>query len=289
MLFGVSLWGILRVRTIVAMSVVEQLGSWPVTNLSAAVVRDGAVVEAFGNQEKLYELASVTKLLTAYGVLVAVTEGAVELDSPCGPEGSTVRHLLAHASGYAFDAERQQKPVGERRIYSSAGYECLARAIGDATGIDFPDYLAEGVFDPLQMETAALTGSAGHGAQASAKDLTRFLEELQNPTVVPQELVTEACRVQFPELRGLVPGYGMQRPCPWGLGFELKGQKSPHWTGASMPATTVGHFGMSGTYLWWVPERKTGMVVLTDRQFGQWAKPLWAEFNNAVWTQLSSA
>ena len=82
----------------------------------------------------------------------------------------------------------------------------------------------------------------------------------------------------------MVPGYGMQKPCPWGLGFEIKGEKSPHWTGDGMPADTVGHFGMAGTYLWVAGGQ--ACVVLTDREFGDWAKPLWQETNTALWEAL---
>jgi CubicO group peptidase (beta-lactamase class C family) len=47
---------------------------------------------------------SVSKLLAGLAALVAVEEGAVDLDEPAGPDGSTVRHLFAHTSGPVFDA-----------------------------------------------------------------------------------------------------------------------------------------------------------------------------------------
>jgi len=105
------------------------------------------------------------------------------------------------------------------------------------------------------------------------------------PRLLAPETRREAMTNQFGDLRGIVPGYGMQKPCPWGLGFEIKVEKAPHWTGDGMPAETVGHFGMSGTYLW-VAEG-SAMVALTDREFGDWAKPLWQETNTAVWAELS--
>ena len=76
---------------------------WPVGHASAAVVgADGAVLATAGEQDREYRLASVTKTLAAYAVLVAVEEGAVEWDQPAGPPGSTVRHLVAHTSGLSF-------------------------------------------------------------------------------------------------------------------------------------------------------------------------------------------
>ncbi len=129
--------------------IAPHVANWPVDNASAALIRlggDGRVemVDTYGDPDRTYELASVTKLLTAYAVLLAVEEGAFGLDDALGPEGSTVRHLLAHSSGVGFDTREPQKPVGERRIYSSAGYEILADHVEATTGIAFADYLREG-------------------------------------------------------------------------------------------------------------------------------------------------
>lgn len=262
-----------------------QVEQWPVDKSAAAVVtRDG--VTAAGDQDAVFELASVTKLLSAYGVLMAVEEGVFELESPLGPEGSTVRHLLAHASGVAFDSREPLRPVGDRRIYSSAGYEWLAEKVAEETGMPFSRYLTLGIFEPLGMSATELWGSAGHEARSTAADLTAFASELLSPQLLAASTVSEAMSVQFPGLRGIVPGYGMQKPCDWGLGFEIKGEKSPHWTGETMPAETVGHFGMAGTYLWVEPSTSVAMVALSDREFGDWAKPLWAETNDAVWGEV---
>ena len=57
--------------------------------------------------------------------------------------------------------------------------------------------------------------------------------------------------------------------------------------GLSAPRT-FGHFGQAGTYLWVDPELQAACVVLTDRAFGPWAKPLWSEFNDRVVSELSS-
>ena len=86
----------------------------------------------------------------------------------------------------------------------------------------------------------------------------------------------------FPGIDGFVPGYGKHKPNDWGLGFEIRSHKSPHWTGTRNSPSTFGHFGQSGTYLWVDPELAAACVVLTDRPFGAWAKPLWTEFNDAA-------
>ncbi|WP_055121508.1 serine hydrolase domain-containing protein [Corynebacterium oculi] len=268
------------------LDVLRETQQWPADHVVAAVL-SGGEVHAAGDLHRPYALASVTKLLSAYAVLLAVEEGAVGLDDPMGPPGSTVRHLLAHASGVAFDSREQIKPVGERRIYSSAGYELLADALTDLTEIPFAEYLREGVCAPLGMDSTVLEGSAGHGGVLTAADLLAFSQELLSPKLLHPQTVREAMRPQFPDLRGIVPGYGMHKPCPWGLGFELHGEKRPHWVGETMPGNVAGHFGMSGTYLWVAPEQDCAMVLLADRDFGPWAAQRWAGFNDQVWAALA--
>lgn len=261
----------------------DQIARWPVDNAAAVVVsREGDILGAYGDSKRVYPLASVTKLLSAYAVLVAVEEGAFELDQAAGPEGSTVRHLLAHASGLAFDQNRVQAAPGSKRIYSSVGYEVLAEFLTAETTIDFPKYVAESVFVPLSMEASGLPGPAGHGALSSTGDLGRFAAELLRPVLVSAETFEAATSVQFPGLGGILPGYGIQRPNDWGLGFEIRSSKNPHWTGLDNSSRTFGHFGQSGTFLWVDPVAGLAVVVLTDRDFGDWAKPLWTSLADAI-------
>lgn len=256
---------------------------WPVDNVSAAVVGADGAVTTHGDRSRVYRLASVTKPIVALAALLAVEEEAISLDDPAGPEGSTVRHLLAHASGLDFaDRDKVRTAPGERRIYSSAGFEVLADHIAEATGIAFPEYLDEAVCQPLGMTSTVLEGSAGHGASGSLADLVAFARELVAPRLLAAATLEEAVSEQFRGLDGLVPGYGMHKPCEWGLGFELRGAKHPHWTGQHNSPATFGHFGQSGTLLWVQPEIDTALVVLTDRDFGDWAKPLWPELSDRV-------
>src|SRR6476619_1115601 len=109
---------------------------WPVDHVGAAVVTaDGAVAATAGETARVFRLASVTKLLTAYATLIAVEEGAVDWDTPAGPPGSTVRHLAAHASGISFEEGKVQAQPGTRRIYSNVGFDALGEAIGAAAGM----------------------------------------------------------------------------------------------------------------------------------------------------------
>ena len=268
------------------MSALAQLKSWPVDNAAGAVITASGVAETFGDTARVYELASVTKLLVAQAVLVAVEEEAVALDLPAGPPGATVAHLLAHASGLAFDSATVEAAPGERRIYSSAGFEVLADLVAEETGIAFVDYLREAVCEPLGMPSTALHGPAGHGARSNVDDLARFASDLLAPRLLSPDTATAARSVQFAGLDGFVPGYGKHRPCDWGLGYEIRGHKDPHWTAPSNSPDTFGHFGQSGTFLWVDPELAAACVVLTDQPFGPWAKPLWSDFNESVVSEL---
>ncbi|MCW4355325.1 beta-lactamase family protein [Hoyosella sp. YIM 151337] len=271
------------------MQSLEKIETWPVPNAAAAVVTPGRVLAESGPADQVFKLASVTKLLVAFGALLAVEEGAIGLDDPAGPDGATVRHLLAHSAGLAFGEKRTQAKVETKRIYSSSGYEVLAEHIESATGIAFPEYLEQGVFEPLRMSRTALEGPAGHGAVSTLSDLSSFARELLHPQLLAPETLRDATRVQFPGLDGVVPGFGMQRPSDWGLGFEIRGHKAPHWTGLTNSPETYGHFGQSGTFLWVDPVVEVALVVLTDRDFGEWAKPLWPELSDAILSEISDS
>ncbi|MCK0437897.1 beta-lactamase family protein [Gordonia alkaliphila] len=268
------------------MEALQQLADWPVENVSAAVLAPGRAPATFGDVDRVYPLASVTKLLVAQAVLVAVEEGAVELDDPAGPPGATVAHLLAHASGLAFDSRHVTAAPGTQRIYSSAGYAVLAEIVERETGIAFADYLREAVTEPLGMTRTALLGPAGHGASSTVADLAGFAADLLAPQLLSPQTAETARSVQFPGLAGFVPGYGKFAPNDWGLGPELKGDKNPHWTAPDHSPSTFGHFGQAGTFLWVDPVRDAAAVVLTDRPFGAWAKPLWGNFNQGILTEL---
>ena len=90
----------------------------------------------------------------------------------------------------------------------------------------------------------------------------------------------------FPGLAGVLPGFGRQDPCDWGLGFELRDAKRPHWTGARNSAGTFGHFGQSGGFLWVDPAAAVACAVLTDTAFGPWAADAWPALSDRVLDEL---
>jgi CubicO group peptidase (beta-lactamase class C family) len=264
------------------MGALDLPGGWDVTTWAAGVTDAEGNGATAGAVEHRFELASVTKLLTALAVLVAVEEGTVELDAPAGPPRATVRHLLAHAAGYAFDGDEVLAPPGRRRIYSNTGYEVLAGHVADAAGMPFADYLAEAVLEPLGLTGTTLDGSPAAGAVAPVADVRRLGRELLAPTLVDPSTVAEATSVQFRGLAGVLPGIGRMDPCDWGLGPELRDGKAPHWTPTTASTGTFGHFGGAGTFLWVDPEAGIACAALTDRPFGPWALDVWPAFGDAV-------
>jgi CubicO group peptidase (beta-lactamase class C family) len=267
------------------MAALDAIDDWPVANAAAAVIGPSGVLARQGDTDRVFELASVTKPLVARAVQIAIEEGVVDLDTAAGPPGSTVRHLLAHASGLAMLSDRILAKPGTRRIYSNYGFAVLAETVQHESGIEFGRYLTEAVCEPLAMSATRLNGGAaeaGAGAVSTVADLAAFAGDLLRPSTVSAQLHADAITVQFAGLDGVLPGYGAQRPNDWGLGFEIRDSKSPHWTGARNSVRTFGHFGQSGAFIWADPEMDLALVVLTDRDFGDWALDLWPAISDAV-------
>ncbi len=105
------------------------------------------------------------------------------------------------------------------------------------------------------MTSTTLDGSPARDGVSTVDDLVRFAAEVQAPRLLDPRTVLEAQSVVHPGLKGVLPGYGHQSPNDWGLGFEIRDSKSPHWTGDSSSPATFGHFGQSGTFLWIDPGR----------------------------------
>jgi CubicO group peptidase (beta-lactamase class C family) len=264
------------------MPALDLVASWPVAAVAAAVVDAGGVREGVGDTGWATRIASVTKPLVAYACLVAVEEQTLALDQPAGPPGSTVRHLLAHASGLPFQGSIPIAPPGKRRIYSNTGFELLGDTLAAAADMPVATYLHEAVLAPLGMTATELRGSPAKDARSSVDDLVAFARELLVPTLVTPGTLADATSEQFPGLAGVVPDLGRYDPNPWGLGFELRGKKSPHWMAPDGSPRTFGHFGGSGTFLWVDPDAHVACVVLSDREFDEWAPPLWSALSSAV-------
>jgi CubicO group peptidase (beta-lactamase class C family) len=221
-------------------------------------------------------------------VLVAAEEGILDLDEPAGPPGSTVRHLLAHASGLPFEGRDPIGPPGKRRTYSNSGFDVLGEVLAERAEMPFADYLREAVLVPLGLR-AELHGRPGSGLAGTLDDLLRVARELQRPTLIAPETLAEATTVQFPGLAGVIPELGRFDPNDWGLGIELRDEKPGHFSGTRTSARTFGHWGGAGTFVWVDPEADLALGVLTDLPFGDWAKEAWPRVSDAVYAEASAA
>ena len=121
----------------------------------------------------------------------------------------------------------------------------------------------------------------------TATELIAVGRELLAPTLVDRATVASATAVAFPGLAGVLPGFGRQDPCDWGMGFEIRDAKHPHWTGDRCSPSTFGHFGRAGGFLWIDPVHGAACAVLSDTPFGPWAVTAWPALSDAVLNDLS--
>ncbi len=270
----------------------DLVAGWPVDRVAAVVCAGSRRLDAVGPTDAPFRLASISKPMAAWAMLVAVEEGIVALDDPYDPADPTrtLRHLLAHAAGYGFDSAEPIVRAERKRIYSNTGIEVAARLVESASGMPFADYLRDAVFAPLGMERTRLDGSPAHQVWSTADDVARFAAEVVSPALLSAPTAADAISPQYPTLGGIVPGVGRFETSPWGLGFEIRGDKQPHWTGARNSRATYGHFGGSGTLMWTDPGATVDgvpltLIALTDRRFDEWADTalrVWPEVADAV-------
>ncbi len=141
-----------------------------------------------GSPHAIFLIASITKPMTAAAVMTLVDKGELALDDPVMRyipefgEGArkriTIRHLLTHTSGLPdqlpdnVELRRRQAPLeefvarairtpllfepGARVSYQSMGFLLAAEVASRITAIPFPAFLAQTVFEPLEMHRTAL-------------------------------------------------------------------------------------------------------------------------------------
>lgn len=185
------------------------LDKYEIPGVSIALIRDGELVwaEAYGyadldqklemHVDTVFRAESISKSVTAWGVLNLAEEGLIELDAPVqnyledwefpstdfDVETVTVRMLLSASSGLALgpigaDAEYapgspevpsmreyltseiqfEQQP-GEGFIYSNVGYNLLELLIEEVTGQSFETYMNEEVLVPIGMQHSSFIWS----------------------------------------------------------------------------------------------------------------------------------
>ncbi len=140
-----------------------------------------------------FQLASVSKPITALAILQLQEKGIVQFDDPVEkfiPEfpykGINIRHLLIHKSGlpnYMYFKsklwpnrnvvtnddiicmmEMHEPPIyllpNKKYNYSNTNYGILASIIERASGLSYEDYLAQHIFEPLGMKNSFVYNKA---------------------------------------------------------------------------------------------------------------------------------
>lgn len=176
--------------------ILGQVRSGEVPSMAVAVVRDGRIVweEAFGwadveqgtpaTPETIYPLGSLSKSLTAMGIMLLVERGVLDLDDPVEkhlPAGSitvhegqgadlTIRRVMQMRGGiphgWATYGDSLDPPTilehlgssgivvfppGEVELYSNNAYGVLEAVIAGAAGRDFGEFMRSEVLEPLGM------------------------------------------------------------------------------------------------------------------------------------------
>ena len=245
-----------RLQCVAALDAIED---WPVPTVAAAVVGPSGILAQHGDVRHRFELASVTKPLVARAAQVAVEEGVVELDTEAGPPGSTVRHLLAHASGYSMHsadlmAEPGKAPgVLELRIRGPrrddpAGVGHRVRAIPDRGGVRAARHVGH------------RAGRAGPRRQASARHQPSPTWSRSPATCCGRRRSPSRCTPRPPTCSfracpGCCPGSGRSGPTT-GAWASRSGTASRR-TGRARPtrAAPTGILASQGRFCGLIPQR----------------------------------
>ena len=201
--------------TEVSLELVPRLmDSYGVPGVSVGLIdRDSVVFQDFGvaragssikpTPDTRYLVGSVSKLVTAWGVVSLVEDGLLTLESPVfdfitrwspprsrfDPSEVTVRRLLSHTSGITGDGMNDWPPGralpaieaefdgmgGARPIrltkrpgtiwqYSNGGYALLQVMMEEITGADFAGYMSEKILQPLGMTSSVFSSGRPDGA-----------------------------------------------------------------------------------------------------------------------------
>ena len=188
-------------------TIIEKIDTGDIPSLSVAVMESGKIVwmESFGFADKenkieatpntLYTIASISKPITATGIMNLVENGRLDLDADITTylngtkldfyvsksNNVTCRNLLSHTSGlpfyfqYYYDDDAVSIPditqvidqygiivnqPSSKYLYANLGYGILGEVIHNTTGKSFNDYMTSEIFTPLGMTQTTLDVSS---------------------------------------------------------------------------------------------------------------------------------
>jgi beta-lactamase class C len=213
-------------------------------------------------------------------------------------------------------------PVGSKVEYSNVGYGMLGLIVEAVTGQPFPLFMRERLFTPADMSDAHLPAPEAMypriavvgGTPEPGSPTERFNSAYARRSTHPAGSVvgTAADVVSFFQLflddgrshgrlvlapatarlmlknhtgglRGGIEGFMAWADCAWGLGFDIRGGKYPHFSGEFSSPQTFGATGVSGTFAWADPSRELVCVMLANRLLHNfWNEPRWSRYSTAV-------
>ncbi len=181
--------------------------------------------------------------------------------------------------------------------YGNVGYGLMAIVVERLTGLQFADALRSLVIEPLGIEAylqadlprpaVHLSDVRGRRAQEGMEPFNStfyrslmlpwaglvttldgalgIIDAWSQPGFLQESTRRDATSNQVGDLGG-----GQIRPlwwqhCPWGLGPEIHGSKTPHWVPPSASASSFGHAGASGSLVWSDPEARVTWAIMGTR------------------------
>jgi CubicO group peptidase (beta-lactamase class C family) len=158
----------------------KRMNEADVPGLAIALIRNNQIIwaEGFGvvnrltgkpvSSKTVFEVASISKVITAYTALRLVDEGKLLIDKPVHTylkkpwlppsdfaDKITLRHLLSHSSGLRDDLFFRNKSIifepGTDFLYSGFGAEYIREIIEQMSGKSIEEEAREKVFKPLNM------------------------------------------------------------------------------------------------------------------------------------------
>ena len=183
----------------------------------------------------------------ACAVLVAAEEGVLDLDEPAGPPGSTVRHLLAHASGLPFEGDAD-RPARRAAHLLEHGYELLGERLAEAR-LDALRRVPSGRRPRARSAWRRTAGDRPAGLWGTLDDLAAFAQELLAPPLVAPETLAEATATAPSRAWSASSRVG-RRTRPTGASASSSRTRSAPLDRLAQLAGHVGHFGGAGSFLW---------------------------------------
>ena len=229
-------------------------------------------------------LASVTKLLVAYAVLVAVEEGSVD---PRRARRSARRHRAPPAGPRRRSTGSRAGPVPWPGRHPPDLLQRRLRGAGRPPGRRARPWPWPTTSPRRCSPRSAWRPPPSHGSPAARGRGDRrrpgpLRRRAAGPALVHGDTLAAATTVQFPGLDGVLPGFGVQRPTTGASASSCADAKAPHWTGTANDPADLRPLRRRGTFLWVDPVAGLPASPSPTGAFGPWAVEAWPAFSDAV-------